>query len=158
MMSPKTRIAFKFIFGLGIWSFLMLGFFKLNGDPVTIRQFQQMPINGRLLLEKQSRWTMGEATSTTTDRYTSLASGDEVLVDNRAGKWNDSDLACLVRKNDLTTCNYVDLMNYYIYIEKLFNETVSHLILMSSSTSHLGFYVIKCGNGMKTDQLIEFLC
>lgn len=87
-MSPKTRVVFKFIFGLGIWSFLVLGFFKLNGDPVTQHQFQQTPINGRLLLNKDNRWTGNEATSTTTDRYASPvgAGVDEVLVDNRAGK------------------------------------------------------------------------
>lgn len=92
-MSPKTRVVFKFIFGLGIWSFLVLGFFKLNGDPVMPHQFQQSPINGRLLLNKDNRWTGNEATSTTTDRYLSpaglagaMAGVDEVLVDNRAGK------------------------------------------------------------------------
>lgn len=91
-MSPKTRVVFKFIFGLGIWSFLVLGFFKLNGDPVTQHQFQQTPINGRLLLNKDNRWTGNEATSTTTDRYASPvgAGVDEVLVDNRAGKSSSS--------------------------------------------------------------------
>ncbi|XP_050069299.1 uncharacterized protein LOC126557535 [Anopheles maculipalpis] len=90
-MSSKTRVVFKFIFGLGIWSFLVLGFFKLNGDPVMQHQFQQSPINGRLLLNKDNRWTGNEATSTTTDRYLSpaglagaMAGVDEVLVDNRA--------------------------------------------------------------------------
>ncbi|XP_055611812.1 uncharacterized protein LOC129758338 [Uranotaenia lowii] len=85
-LSPKTRIVFKFIFGLGIWSFLVLGFFKLNGDSVAQHQFQQAPINGRLLLNKDNRWTGNEATSTTTDRYASpMGAGvDEVLVDNRA--------------------------------------------------------------------------
>ncbi|KAL1398749.1 hypothetical protein pipiens_008719 [Culex pipiens pipiens] len=88
-MSPKTRVVFKFIFGLGIWSFLVLGFFKLNGDQVTPHQFQQTPINGRLLLNKDNRWTGNEATSTTTDRYASPvgAGVDEVLVDNRAGHY-----------------------------------------------------------------------
>lgn len=88
-MSPKTRVVFKFIFGLGIWSFLVLGFFKLNGDQVTPHQFQQTPINGRLLLNKDNRWTGNEATSTTTDRYASPvgAGVDEVLVDNRAGEF-----------------------------------------------------------------------
>ncbi|KFB34983.1 AGAP001806-PA-like protein [Anopheles sinensis] len=92
-MSPKTRVVFKFIFGLGIWSFLVLGFFKLNGDQVMQHQFHQTPINGRLLLNKDNRWTGNEATSTTTDRYLSpaamagaMAGVDEVLVDNRAGK------------------------------------------------------------------------
>uniref|UniRef100_A0A182MVU6 Uncharacterized protein n=1 Tax=Anopheles culicifacies TaxID=139723 RepID=A0A182MVU6_9DIPT len=92
-MSPKTRVVFKFIFGLGIWSFLVLGFFKLNGDTVLPHQIQQSPINGRLLLNKDNRWTGNEATSTTTDRYLSpagqagaMAGADEVLVDNRAAR------------------------------------------------------------------------
>lgn len=87
-LTPKTKLVFKFIFGLGVWSFLMLGLVKLNSDQVS-RQQQQViqemqPISGRLLLQKENRWAF-EGTPKTTERFMQLLTAEDVLVDNRNG-------------------------------------------------------------------------
>ena len=89
-LTPKTKLVFKFIFGLGIWSFLMIGLVKLNNEQVTRQQQQQViqemqPISGRLLLQKENRWAF-EGTPKTTDKFMQMMTAEDVLVDNRNGK------------------------------------------------------------------------
>lgn len=92
-LTPKTKLVFKFIFALGVWSFLVLGLVKLNNDQFTPQMVQQMqqqqqlhqPINGRLLLQKENKWTM-EGTPKTTERFMQMITAEDVLVDNRSGK------------------------------------------------------------------------
>lgn len=90
-LTPKTKLVFKFIFGLAVWSFLMIGLVKLNNDqmtrgvipPASMQQMQ--PINSRLLLQKENRWAF-EGTPKTTDRFVQMLTAEEVLVDNRNGR------------------------------------------------------------------------
>lgn len=77
---PNSKTILKFFFALGVWSFLVIGLFRIHGQNVLMHEHQQAPLNGRLLLQKENRYY--EATSTTTDRI------DDVLIDNRQGKVN----------------------------------------------------------------------
>lgn len=101
-LTPKTKLVFKFIFALGVWSFLVLGLVKLNNDQFTPQAMPMaggggggasgsggasgQPINGRLLLQKENKWTM-EGTPKTTERFMQMITAEEVLVDNRSGKF-----------------------------------------------------------------------
>lgn len=80
MRMPNSKTILKFIFGLGVWSFVVLGLFKLHGQHIILTNHPQAPLSGRLLLQKDSRYF--EATSTTTDRIPPL----DVLIDSRQGK------------------------------------------------------------------------
>jgi hypothetical protein len=87
MLSSRTRVVFKFLFALSVWSFLLLGLFKLHGDSVQRHDHgKQAPINGRLLLQKDNKWS-ADQTSTTAERLVSAMSVDDVLVDNRVGEY-----------------------------------------------------------------------
>lgn len=70
----------KFLFALGVWSFLLLGLLKLHSNRVILEENIQSGINGRLLLQKDGRYQ--EATSTTTEKFLPL----DVLIDNRTSK------------------------------------------------------------------------
>ena len=97
-MNPIQRNIFKFLFILGVWSFLLIGLIKLNNDNIDISSsilasqgyLKKIPLNGRVLLQKE-KWNANnlEQTSTTTasDRLMSFIQSDaEVLIDNRTGK------------------------------------------------------------------------
>lgn len=85
-LTPKTKLVFKFIFGLGVWSFLVLGLIKINNDQISPTQvIEQMPINGRLLLQKENKWTI-EGTPKTTERFMQMLTAEDVLVDSRNGE------------------------------------------------------------------------
>lgn len=76
---PNSKTILKFFFALGVWSFLVIGLFRIHGQNVLLSQeHPSAPLSGRLLLQKENRYF--EATSTTTDRI------DDVLIDNRQGK------------------------------------------------------------------------
>lgn len=77
---PNSKTILKFFFALGVWSFVVIGLFKLHGQHVILQEHPQAPMNGRLLLQKEIRYF--EATSTTTDRILP----HDVLIDNRQGK------------------------------------------------------------------------
>lgn len=86
-LTPKTKLVFKFIFALGVWSFLVLGLIKINNDQILPQQvIQEMPINSRLLLQKESKWTAAEGTPKTTERFMQMLTAEEVLVDSRNGE------------------------------------------------------------------------
>lgn len=74
---PNSKTILKFFFALGVWSFVVIGLFKIHGQNVLLKEHPPAPLSGRLLLQKENRYF--EATSTTTDRI------DDVLIDNRQG-------------------------------------------------------------------------
>lgn len=78
---PNSKSILKLIFALGVWSFVVIGLFKLHGNNVILEESHQVPLSGRLLLQKDMRFNF-EATSTTTDRILP----HDVLVDSRQGK------------------------------------------------------------------------
>lgn len=73
----KSKTILKFIFVLGIWSFLVLGLLKFNDPGKTFSEHFQEPMSRRFLLQRENRYF--EATSTTPDGL------EDVLVDNRQG-------------------------------------------------------------------------
>lgn len=77
---PKSRVILKILFSLSVWSFVMIGLFKLHGNNVILQEHVPVPISGRLLLQKDNKYM--DPTSTTTDRNVPA----DVLVDNRTGK------------------------------------------------------------------------
>lgn len=78
----NRKLILKFIFALGIWSFLLLGLFKLHETHVIELEQPAGQLNVRLLLQKDNRYI--DATSTTTDRIIPA----DVLIDNRQGMFN----------------------------------------------------------------------
>lgn len=78
-MRNSSKTILKFFFGLGVWSFVVIGLFKLHGQNVILQDHPQVPVSGRLLLQKENRYF--EGTSTTTDRILP----HDVLIDNRQG-------------------------------------------------------------------------
>lgn len=67
---------------MGVWSFVVIGLVKIHSNNMVLDDYQsQMPMNGRLLLQKDMKFNF-EATSTTTDRILPL----DVLIDSRQGK------------------------------------------------------------------------
>lgn len=78
---PNSKSILKVIFALSVWSFVVIGLVKLHNNNVIIEDYAQGQLNGRLLLQKESRFNF-DGTSTTTDRILP----PEVLVDNRQGK------------------------------------------------------------------------
>lgn len=77
----NSKTILKFIFILGIWSFLVLGLLKLNDRNVAFSEHFQNPMSRRFLLQRENRYF--EATSTTPDGMVL----DDVLVDNRQGNF-----------------------------------------------------------------------
>lgn len=78
----NQKFILKILFALGIWSFVLLGLYKIHDYQVV--EFERLPNiakNGRLLLQKDNKY--GEATSTTTDQQILPA---DVLIDNRQGE------------------------------------------------------------------------
>lgn len=97
-MNNVQRNFFKFIFILAVWSFALIGLFKINNNNENISTasiiasqmyMKKIPLQ-RNLLEKE-KWNLNnlEQTSTTSssDRLLSFiqAVDSEVLVDNRTG-------------------------------------------------------------------------
>lgn len=75
----NRKFILKILFALGIWSFVLLGLYKIHDYQVV--EFEHLPKiakNGRLLLQKDNRYV--EATSTTTDQQ---ILPNDVLTDNR---------------------------------------------------------------------------
>lgn len=80
---PNVKYTLKVMLALSVWSFVMLGLFKLHGrgDARSGGAFGASQLSGRFLLQKDSRYGSMEPTSTTTDRIPY-----DVLVDNRASE------------------------------------------------------------------------
>lgn len=73
-----SRIILRIIFALGVWSFVLIGLFKLHGNHVVLQHHIDTPLSGRFLLQKDNKYI--EATSTTTDHMPY-----DILIDNRQG-------------------------------------------------------------------------
>lgn len=80
---PNSKSILKILFALGVWSFVVIGLFKIHSNNIVLEDYPQAPMSGRLLLQKDSKFNF-EATSTTTDRVLPL----DVLIDSRQGKKN----------------------------------------------------------------------
>lgn len=79
---PNSKSILKILFALGVWSFVVIGLVKIHSNNMVLDDYQsQMPMNGRLLLQKDMKFNF-EATSTTTERILPL----DVLIDSRQGK------------------------------------------------------------------------
>lgn len=93
-MNNVQRNFFKFLFILGVWSFLLIGLVKINNNNANIdlpldpavSQFyvKKIPLH-RNLLEREKFF--GDPTSTTSqpDRTFAIVHND-VLIDNRTGE------------------------------------------------------------------------
>lgn len=77
---PNSKSILKILFALGVWSFVVIGLFKMHSNNIVLEDYPQAPMSGRLLLQKESKFNF-EATSTTTDRVLPL----DVLIDSRQG-------------------------------------------------------------------------
>lgn len=78
----KSKSILKILFALGVWSFVVIGLVKIHTNNMVLDDYQsQMPMNGRLLLQKDMKFNF-EATSTTTERILPM----DVLIDSRQGK------------------------------------------------------------------------
>lgn len=97
-MNNFQRNFFKFLFILGVWSFLLIGLIKINNENIDISSslvssqtyLKKIPLNGGRALLQKEKWNQAnlEQTSTTSasDRLMSFIQADnEVLVDNRTG-------------------------------------------------------------------------
>lgn len=78
---PNSKSILKILFALGVWSFVVIGLFKIHSNNIILEDYPQAPMNGRLLLQKDLKFNF-EATSTTTDRILPV----DVLVDSRQGE------------------------------------------------------------------------
>lgn len=78
---PNSKSILKILFALGVWSFVVIGLFKMHSNNIILEDYPQAPMNGRLLLQKDLKFNF-EATSTTTDRILPV----DVLVDSRQGE------------------------------------------------------------------------
>lgn len=78
---PNSKTILKFMCALGVWSFILIGLFKLQGHHVVLQDHELISLSGRLLLQKENRYV--EATSTTTDHIPQA----DVLIDNRQGEY-----------------------------------------------------------------------
>lgn len=74
----SSKIILKILFTLCVWSFVVIGLFKIHDSHIISQDYVNVPINGRILLQKQNQYNM-DLTSTTTDRFDPF----EILVDNR---------------------------------------------------------------------------
>ena len=77
----SSKIILKILFTLCVWSFVMLGLFKIHDGQMVSQEYVSVPINGRIILQKENKYGI-DLTSTTTDRFDPY----EILVDNRTGK------------------------------------------------------------------------
>ena len=77
----NTKSILKFLFGLCVWSFVVIGLIKLHSDQRVRHDEQPETLinNGRLLLQKENKYI--EATSTTNDYLIA-----DILVDRRTGE------------------------------------------------------------------------
>ncbi|KAH8289253.1 uncharacterized protein [Drosophila kikkawai] len=78
-----SKVILKILFSLCVWSFVIIGLFKMHGTNLVPQEYQQVPLNGRILLQKDMRYA--ETTSTTTDHF----DPSEILVDNRTAMDDD---------------------------------------------------------------------
>lgn len=91
---PNSKSILKILFALGVWSFVVIGLFKMHSNNIVLEDYPQAPMSGRLLLQKESKFNF-EATSTTTDRVLPL----DVLIDSRQGNdtsFSTSHVFCLL--------------------------------------------------------------
>lgn len=94
-MNNVQRNFFKFLFILAVWSFLLIGLIKINNDNLDISgtafasqsYLKKIPLH-RNLLQKEKWNQLLEQTSTTfaSERLMTYID-NEVLVDNRTGKF-----------------------------------------------------------------------
>lgn len=71
----------KVLLSLCVWSFVIIGLFKMHGTNIVSQEYSAVPLSGRILLQKDIL-RYAETTSTTTDRF----DPSEILVDNRTGE------------------------------------------------------------------------
>lgn len=83
-----SKVILKILFSLCVWSFVIIGLFKMHGTNLVPQdyhqvpqEYQQLPLNSRSLLQKDML-RYAETTSTTTDHF----DPSEILVDNRTGE------------------------------------------------------------------------
>lgn len=105
-MNNVQRNFFKFLFILAVWSFLLIGLIKINNDNIDISgstlvssqaYLKKIPLH-RNLLQKEKWNQMLDQTSTTFASERLMTYMDnEVLVDNRTGKY----LAQMRRVSDM---------------------------------------------------------
>lgn len=83
LLKTSPRLIWKFLLGLGVWSFVVIGLFKLHTNNVILNDEDAMSSvnSGRLLLQKDFRFA--EATSTTTEKFMPV----DVLIDNRTSEY-----------------------------------------------------------------------
>lgn len=77
----RTKVILKILFTLCVWSFVIIGVFKMHGTNIVPQEYAAVPMSGRILLQNDML-RYAETTSTTTDRF----DPSEILVDNRTGK------------------------------------------------------------------------
>lgn len=100
---PNSKSILKILFALGVWSFVVIGLFKMHSNNIVLEDYPQAPMSGRLLLQKESKFNF-EATSTTTDRVLPL----DVLIDSRQGNdtsFSTSHVFCLLEPISYTNQN-----------------------------------------------------
>lgn len=78
----RTNVILKILFTLCVWSFVIIGVFKMQGTNIVPQEYASMPLSGRILLQKDML-RFAETTSTTTDKF----DPSEILVDNRTGEY-----------------------------------------------------------------------
>ncbi|KAG4078302.1 hypothetical protein HA402_013012 [Bradysia odoriphaga] len=72
---PNSKKILKLFFALGVWSFLVIGLFRIYEQNVWLQEHSPAPLSGWLLLQNEDLYF--EATPKTTNRI------DDVLIDNR---------------------------------------------------------------------------
>lgn len=101
----SSKIILKVLFSLCVWSFVIIGLFKMHGNNIVPQEYVTAQLSGRILLQKDML-RYGEVTSTTTDRF----DPSEILVDNRTGKYElskvQSKFCRINRKNSREHRNY----------------------------------------------------
>lgn len=105
---PNSKSILKILFALGVWSFVVIGLFKIHSNNIVLEDYPQAPMSGRLLLQKDSKFNF-EATSTTTDRILPL----DVLIDSRQGKQFVSIYFSVEIKLQITTLKIAPYLKCY---------------------------------------------
>jgi hypothetical protein len=95
-MNNVQRNFFKFLFILAIWSFLLIGLIKLNGDnydfssvslAASQSNLKKIPLHRNLLNKEKWNQNFIDQTSTTSANDRTMIFIDQIpLVDNRTGK------------------------------------------------------------------------
>lgn len=102
----RTKVILKILFTLCVWSFVIIGVFKMQGNNIVPQEYVSVPLSGRILLQKDML-RYAETTSTTTDRF----DPSEILVDNRTGEFLNCSLNYdSLGSNDFPS-TYVDPIN-----------------------------------------------